>query len=249
LWRRKSTDGWADVNRGTAANYCSDAAARDTQAKANSQPDRGGQGAPQDYAQAASFRAAAEQGDAVAQNNLGIAYDLGHGAPQDDAQAAVWFRKAAEQGDAVAQNNLGVLYETGHGVPQDYAQAAVWYRKAAEQGYAIAQYTLGICYLHGQGVPQDNAQEAIWLRKAAEQGYANAQFYLGIAYGLGHGVPEDDAEAYFWIDLGTAGKIEGVKQEDIDRARNDAASLLTPANLSLVQERVKKWLEDHPAKP
>ena len=40
----------------------------------------------------------AEQGDATAQNNLGLMYDYGKGVPEDDAKAKAvyWYRRAAE---------------------------------------------------------------------------------------------------------------------------------------------------------
>ena len=123
-----------------------------------------GDGAPQDYSQAAVWlRKAAEQGLANAQFSLGTLYDNGKGVPQDYAQAAVWFRKAAEQGDAAAQYLLGLLYLNGHGLPQDNAQAIVWFRKAAEQGLAEAQYFLGYVLLGGTGVPKDYAESYFWL--------------------------------------------------------------------------------------
>jgi TPR repeat protein len=62
------------------------------------------------------WRPLAEQGDAKAQNNLGVMYEKGLGVPQDYAEAVKWYRKAAEQGDARAQNNLGVMYAAGRGV-------------------------------------------------------------------------------------------------------------------------------------
>jgi len=157
-------------------------------------------------------------------------------------------RKAAEQGDAKAQNKLGEDYDLGEGVPQDYAQAAVWYRKAAEQGLAEAQTSLGAMYDNGQGVPQDYAQAAIWFRKAAEQGDADAQWCLAELFKVGQGVPQDYAEAYFWLDIAGAAGIEGAKQlgEDINKSRDEAASHLTPTELSRVQERARKWFEDHP---
>ena len=69
-----------------------------------------GQGVPQDYAQALTwYRKAADQGNAEAQNNLGVMCESGHGVPQDYAQAVVWYRKAADQGFAPAQYNLGVM--------------------------------------------------------------------------------------------------------------------------------------------
>ena len=39
----------------------------------------------------------AEQGDAVAQYNLGLMYKNGWGVTQDYAEAVKWYRKAAEQ--------------------------------------------------------------------------------------------------------------------------------------------------------
>jgi len=92
------------------------------------------------------WRPLADQGDAVAQNNLGVMYANGQGVPQDYAQALIWTRKAANQGDAVAQNNLGVMYRDGEGVALDYAQAMIWFRKAADQGDAVAQNNLGGIY-------------------------------------------------------------------------------------------------------
>ncbi len=76
----------------------------------------------------------AEQGDGLAQNNLGILYDEGHGVAQDFARAAEWYQKAAEQRHDDAQNNLGRLYENGLGVEQDLVRAHMWYNLAATQG-------------------------------------------------------------------------------------------------------------------
>ena len=60
---------------------------------------RGGEGVPQDDAEAVKwYRLAAEQGYASAQFNLGVMYLNGRGVPQDDAEAVKWHRKAAEQG-------------------------------------------------------------------------------------------------------------------------------------------------------
>ena len=48
-------------------------------------------------------RLAAEQGDAQAQNNLGMMYFQGWGVPKDDKEAIKWFRVAASQGYALAR--------------------------------------------------------------------------------------------------------------------------------------------------
>ena len=86
----------------------------------------------------------AEEGNAVAQNNLGLMYHNGWGVPQDYKEAVYWYRLAVEQGYAIAQYNLGLMYEKGKGVPQDDKEAARLYRLAAEQGYVDAQYNLGV---------------------------------------------------------------------------------------------------------
>ncbi len=133
-----------------------------------------------DYAAALQeVRPLAQEGNAAAQNLLGIMYYEGQGIPQDYAQALLWYRKAADQGHRGAKTNIGTAYHNGEGVPQDYAKAAAWYRKAADQGYAAAQFYLGKMYEKGMGVRQDYAQAAVWYRKSADQGYAKAQTNLG----------------------------------------------------------------------
>ena len=88
-----------------------------------------------DYAAALrEWRPLAEQGHAMAQNNLGYMYRLGQGVPQDDTEAVKWWRKAAEQGFAQAQFQLGYMYEDGQGVPQDLVQSHMWYSLVASQG-------------------------------------------------------------------------------------------------------------------
>lgn len=87
-------------------------------------------------------RIAAEQGDADAQNRLGMAYIDGEGVEQDFTEAVKWFRLAAEQGYADAQEVLGTLYLNGNGVPCDRAEAVKWLRKAAGQGSESAKEVL-----------------------------------------------------------------------------------------------------------
>ena len=104
----------------------------------------------------------AEEGNAVAQNNLGLMYHNGWGVPQDYKEAVYWYRLAVEQGYAIAQYNLGLMYEKGKGVPQDDKEAAQLYRLAAEQGDVDAQYNLDFIHRKGLGVPQDD-KEAVWF--------------------------------------------------------------------------------------
>ena len=104
---------------------------------------------------AKEFRAAAKEGHADSQFNLGLMYEKGIGVNKDEKEAVVWYLKAALQGNSYAQYNLAVLYENGRGGDVNFAQAHQWYRKAAEQGDGLAVGNLGMLYLRGQGVGKD----------------------------------------------------------------------------------------------
>ena len=159
-------------------------------------PPRRRRGVSRDDAEAIRwYRRAAEQGNVLAQYNLGeggsamrhkrltvlmlmlvVSVLVAHGAvaaqdPSDLAQ----LRRAAEQGNADAQNNLGNRYLFGRGVSQSNGAAFSWYRRAAEQGHAQAQAMVGVMYRDGRGVSQSDDAAVTWLRRAAEQGHAQAQ--------------------------------------------------------------------------
>lgn len=207
-----------------------------------------------DYAQAAFwYRKAADQGKPGAQSALGNLYDNGQGVPRDEVQAVDWWRKAADQNIADAQYNLGVAYLNGEGVPVDYAEGIKWFRKAAEQGFPAAQTDLAHIYYSGKYVPQDYKLAAYWYRKAAELGNPDGEVGLAWLYENGYGVPQDYKEAYFWMSLAAAnpqlaGSYLYLANEDASE-RDRIASHLTHAEIQNVQERTRKWLEDHPAKP
>ena len=95
----------------------------------------------------ATLKKAAAEGDADAQNSLGVMYQTGRSVPRSNAKAAEWYQKAAKQGHAKAQNNLATMYDEGQGVPRDARKAIEWYQKAAEQGFVIAQANLGVIYI------------------------------------------------------------------------------------------------------
>jgi len=69
-----------------------------------------GQGVAQDEVQAAQwYRKAAEQGNAMAQYQLGMMYALGQGVKKDDEESQQWLRKAADQGYRQAVEQLEKL--------------------------------------------------------------------------------------------------------------------------------------------
>ncbi len=79
-------------------------------------------------------RAAAEEGDPEAQNELGEMYATGVGVAKDFRSAAKWYRLAADQGHGPAQLNLGLAYAEGLGVPGDHVRAHLWLNLASTGG-------------------------------------------------------------------------------------------------------------------
>jgi hypothetical protein len=120
------------------------------------------------------MRPLADQGDAVAQHNLGVIYENGLGVPQNYAEAVKWYRLAAEQGYGLSQFNLGLLYDKGRGVSQNDVEAVKWYSLAANQSNATAQVNLGVLYAQGRGVKQDYVRALMWFNLSAAQGEQRA---------------------------------------------------------------------------
>jgi uncharacterized protein len=121
--------------------------------------------------QRGDFKAAVEQwrgpavaGDADAQFNLGQAYKLGRGVPEDPALAQSWFRKAALQGHQQAEDNYGLsLFQTGR-----KTEAVPWLEKSVARGEPRSQLVLGTMLFNGDGVTRD------WVRAYALMTRASA---------------------------------------------------------------------------
>jgi thiol-disulfide isomerase/thioredoxin len=73
---------------------------------------------------------AAEQGNAMAQANLGYMYVRGIGTQEDDQQGFNWFLKSANQGNVDACNSLAIMYSHGVGTPTDQQKAQLWANRA-----------------------------------------------------------------------------------------------------------------------
>ena len=196
------------------------------------------------------LRPLADQGDAVAQFDLGLMYDVGHvgqGVPPNYAEARKWYRLAADQGHAEAQHFLGLMYYFAKGVPQDYAEARKWYRLAADQGNAGAQHSLGhmssgwYIVAHEQGNAAARAQHfaeaARWHRLAADQGHSGAQGSLGSMYHFSG----DYVRAHMWLNLSAA---QGLQQAATER--DDVAKLMTPAQIAEAQKLAREWQPKRP---
>ncbi len=109
------------------------------------------------------FQAAANQGLASAENNLGLLYAEGRGVNKDPARAFELINRAASKGLPGAKHNLGLLYKTGNGVAADPARAKQLFEEAAQLGYQRSQYSLAQMHMKGEGVPQNPVETLKWL--------------------------------------------------------------------------------------
>ena len=179
-----------------------------------------------DYAAAMQIlRPLAEQGNAIAQYNLGVMYEHGQGVAQNYAEAVKQYRLAADQGLAYAQNNLGHMYDEGRGVAENYPNALKWYRLAADQGSPDAQHKIGFLFALGYGVPQSDVEAVKWFQLATDRGNLNGQYALGNHYALGEGVPQNYIYAYMWLSLVAAASSDIIK---VINARDYVAAKMTP---------------------
>ncbi len=122
----------------------------------------------------------AANGDADAQFNMGQAYKLGKGVPQDLKRAEAWYRKAAAQGHIKASDTLGLL------LFQDNrkADALPFLQASAERGEPRAMYILGIAHFNGDVVGKDWVRAYALMSRSASSGLDQAKRGLATMDGM-----------------------------------------------------------------
>ena len=85
----------------------------------------------------------ANNGDAGAQLQLGLAYRDGRYGLSPDAKTGLhWLKQSAAGGNAYAEDAIGSAYAKGEGTGQDVKQAEQWWRKAIKEGNQDARIHL-----------------------------------------------------------------------------------------------------------
>jgi TPR repeat protein len=79
------------------------------------------------------FERLAKSGNASAQFQLGMSYQLGRGLEKNDVLAVKWLEAAAQQKLPLACLHMGMAYEAGRGVERDYVRAYKMYDVAASK--------------------------------------------------------------------------------------------------------------------
>jgi TPR repeat protein len=103
----------------------------------------------------------AENGDAEAQNYLGIIYYLGLGTSRDYKKALEWYESAAKAGHADAQRNFADMINFGRGVQKDNYQAYKWYFAASQQGNKKAETQIAVIAASGNLSPNQQMHAKI----------------------------------------------------------------------------------------
>ncbi len=146
------------------------------------------------------LRPLADNGDPVAQLNLGVMHRRGHGVEQDEARGLELYRLSAEQGFAGGQHNLGALLFNSAKTPDERIAAVKFFRLAADQGNAPSAHVLDELFSIGlEAAKNGNFEVALreWL-PLADNGSARAQMNLGTMYAKGDGVEKDPELAFGW---------------------------------------------------
>ena len=114
----------------------------------------------------------ADNGDAIAQNNLGHHYLLGSGGLKQDIDKAIHYLNAAAAQEQVnAMTTVGWTYFTGeYGATKNNEQAIYWNQRASDLGFTVASYNMGFFYYSGlAGLEQDLIiAKKYWLLSASQ---------------------------------------------------------------------------------
>lgn len=145
------------------------------------------------------YRLSAEQGNSVAQNQLGVCLSVGIGTARNVQQAISWTKKAFAQGDASAAHNLATIYRD----MGQYKKSYKLYSRAAAMGEMDSLLEVGLSLYYGVGVNKDRKAACKCYQKliraeqnaVTESSREDAYYMLGIAHLEGSGVSRSIAKA------------------------------------------------------
>ena len=139
----------------------------------------------------------AQNGNAAAQNEVGLWYYTGRNRPRDFKEALKWWLKSAAQGNAQGLEYAGTCYQYGRGVTADSLKAIQLYQTSiqrgnkslvlhsmeqAKKGNLFSNMLLASCYQNGIGVDRDSIKAIPFLNIAAAGRSVEAQRELAMTY-------------------------------------------------------------------
>lgn len=120
----------------------------------------------------------ANNGDPLAQHELGMRYLFGEGIPADTSQALIWIKKASDKGLTAAKYNYGILLINGWGTEWNPFTAFKLFLEAAQAGMPQAQYITGLFFTDNLTTKQDWNKAYYWLKKSADNNFEPASNIL-----------------------------------------------------------------------
>jgi TPR repeat protein len=171
----------------------------------------------------ALLRRAADEGQPIAQLQLGQLYESGHSLTKDTREAAAWYRKAAAGGNSEAKAALDRMElqrvaearraKEAQEEAQRLAEAARRRAEAEKAQMALAR----LISLFNQAKAGD-ASRFLELRELAQGGDAEAQNFIGACYLHGYGTEKDEVEATrWWVRSARKGNANAAKNLDMLR--------------------------------
>jgi TPR repeat protein len=155
-------------------------------------------------------RAAAANGDPIAESQLGSMYAMGKHVEKDIPRACKLLRSAAGKGEMDAQRKLGVMLVVGEDVPEDRVGAVKFLQMAAAQGDLQAKLLLVVMHAEN-GLHSE--QIAGYCQEVAKAGFAAAQYILAVNYLSGNGgFPCNHALGRAWLEKAAAQDYANAKQ-------------------------------------
>lgn len=121
------------------------------------------------------FERAAQAGDPLAMNNMGMAYATGDGVPKDPVRARELFTKAADANSTEAMYNLALMTAAGDGGPKDETTARALLDKAAARDHVGALERAGDFAQAGRGGPKNETAAKAYYERAAALGSQDAK--------------------------------------------------------------------------
>lgn len=116
----------------------------------------------------------ANDGDALAQHELGLRYLTGNGFEPDTVKAFIWVERSAKQGYPLAAYNTGIFYMNGWGAVWNPLKAFENFLLAAQKDVPEAQFAVGVIYTEDLVVSKDLDKAKFWFMEADKNGYENA---------------------------------------------------------------------------
>lgn len=153
---------------------------------------------------------AAQSGDGMAANNVGVCYEKGLGTEADQCEASRWYVYASEKGYSDSFWMAAFRLAEGKGIGKNLKEARKWGRKAVAAGKIsqekydrqfktvpegmTAEAAFDIAYEADQG--NDDEEAVAYYSYAAEAGNTAAMNNLALKYEDGEGVGMDKEKAF-----------------------------------------------------